>query len=289
MQRTRPAKRSWATRAARATWTAGRAAANTGTPHHRLAGTNGAPIDGLAGDRSGTAGRHPGPRRLLLYLSWRWTGLLLLQARHHIGARRHHGTRGRLASEIRARLRAQGRSWSWTGQRSGRFGRRRRDACHWMRRQCYRCWRHRSSRSCQWQRLSRTRQDLAWARRGNRASRYGTRAHRGMQRSSASRRQWRSQGRRFAAKRFFNCTNGGLLRGRCSGRLHFGNGGSCNWRMMLHRSGLMPDGLMPRWLFILLDGLRLGKGDGGIGFAAHGSARATLHPLRGLFPPPAHQ
>lgn len=41
----------------------------------------------------------------------------------------------------------------------------------------------------------------------------------------------------------------------------------------------MPDGLMPRWLFILLDGLRLGKGDGGIGFAAHGSARATLHSL----------
>jgi hypothetical protein len=144
MQRTRPAKRSWAAGATWTTWTAGRAATNTGTAHHRLAGTNGATINWLAGDRRGTASRHPGPRSLLLlYLSWRWTGLLLLQASHHIGTRRHHGTRGRLSSEIRAWLRAQGCSWSWTGQRSGRFGWRRRGAGHRVRGQSYRRWRHR--------------------------------------------------------------------------------------------------------------------------------------------------
>jgi hypothetical protein len=275
VQRARPAKRSWAAWAARAAWTTGRAAANTGAAHHRLAGTNGAAIDWLAWDRRGTASRHPGPRSLLLlYLSWRRTGLLLLQARHHIGTRRHHGARGRLSSEIRARLRAQRRSWSWAGQRSGRFGWRRRGAGHRMRGQSYRRWRQGRRRSCRWHRLPRTRQDLARTRRGHGASRNWTSANWRMQRSSASRGQWRSQGRRFAAKRFFNCTNGGLLRGRCSGRLHFGNGGFCNWRVMLNRGGLMPRGL-----FILLDGLRLSNGDGGIGFAPHGSASATLHPL----------
>jgi hypothetical protein len=261
VQRARPAKRSWAAWAARAAWTTGRAAANTGAAHHRLAGTNGAAIDWLAWDRRGTASRHPGPRSLLLlYLSWRRTGLLLLQARHHIGTRRHHGARGRLSSEIRARLRAQRRSWSWAGQRSGRFGWRRRGAGHRMRGQSYRRWRQGRRRSCRWHRLPRTRQDLARTRRGHGASRNWTSANWRMQRSSASRGQWRSQGRRFAAKRFFNCTNGGLLRGRCSGRLHFGNGGFCNWRVMLNRGGLMPRGL-----FILLDGLRLSNGDGGIG------------------------
>ena len=276
VQRPRATKRSWAAGAA---WTTGRAAANTGAAHHRLAGTNGAAIDWLAWDRRGTASRHPGPRSLLLlYLSWRRTGLLLLQARHHIRTRRHHGARGRLSSEIRARLRAQGCSWSWARQRMGRFGCRRRGTGHRMRGQSYRRWRHRRRRSRRGQRLPRTRKDLARTRRGHGASRNGASAHRWMQRSSASRGQWRSQGRRFAAKRFFNCTNGGLLRGRCSGRLHFGNGGSCNWRVMLNRGGLMPRGLL-----ILLDGLRLGNGDRGVGFAPHGSASATLHPLPDYF------
>jgi len=279
MQRTRPAKRSRAAGAAGAARTTGRAAANTGTAHHRLAGTNGATINWLAGDRRGTASRHPGPRSLLLlYLSWRWTGLLLLQARHHVGTRRYHGARGRLSSQIRARLRAQRCSWSWARQRMGRFGWRRRGTGHRMRGQSYRRWWHRRRRSCWWQRLPRTRQDLARTRRGNRASRNGTSAYGWMQRSSASRGQWRSQGRRFAAKRFFNCTNGGLLRGRCSGRLHFENGGFCNLRVMLNGSGLMPRGL-----FIVLDGLRLSNGYGGVGFTPHGSASATLHPLPDYF------
>ena len=157
MQRARTTKRSWSARAAWTARTTGRATTNTGTAHHWLSRTNGATIDGLAGNRRGTASRHSGPWSLLLYLSWRRTGLLLLQARHHIGTRRHHGTRGRLSSEIRARLRAQRCSWSWTSQRSGRFGCRRRGACHWMCRQSYRRWRHRRRRSWRWQRLPRTR------------------------------------------------------------------------------------------------------------------------------------
>jgi hypothetical protein len=158
MQRTRTAKRSWAAWTTRSAWTTGRAAANTGTTHDRLSGTNGAAINGLAWDRRGTASRHPGPGSLLLLcLSWRRTGLLLLQARHHVGTRRHHGTRGRLSSEIRARLRAQRRSWSWTGQRSGRFGRMGRCAAgHGVRGQSYGRWRHRRGRSWRWQRLPRT-------------------------------------------------------------------------------------------------------------------------------------
>ncbi len=41
------------------------------------------------------------------------------------------------------------------------------------------------------------------------------------------------------------------------------------------RSGLF----MTRGLLMPLRGLRLGNGDGGVGFAAHGSARSTLHSL----------
>jgi hypothetical protein len=36
---------------------------------------------------------------------------------------------------------------------------------------------------------------------------------------------------------------------------------------------------MPRWLFVPLYWLRLGNGHGGVGFAAHRSARSTLHSL----------
>jgi hypothetical protein len=47
---------------------------------------------------------------------------------------------------------------------------------------------------------------------------------------------------------------------------------------MLNGSGLMPHGL-----FIVLDGLRLGNGDGGVGLAAHSSACATLHSVPDYF------
>jgi hypothetical protein len=43
---------------------------------------------------------------------------------------------------------------------------------------------------------------------------------------------------------------------------------------------MTPGRLMPRRL---LDGLRLGNGDGAIGFAAHRSARSALHPLPDYF------
>jgi hypothetical protein len=237
VQGARPAKCSWA--AARG----GRASADTGSAHHGLAGTNGAAVDRLAGDRRRTARWHAGARRLLLRLPGSRTGLLLLQARHHIGARRHNRTRGRLSGEIRARLRAQGRSRSRRCQRRrgrrgghrrrgywgcGRFARsrRRRSAGHRLSRRGMRCGRHR--RSVRWRRqgLPRSRQDLAGARRRNRARGNGTGAQWRMQRRSATAgRQWRPQRRRLAAKRFFRGTigraagggNGDLLRGpgRC--------------------------------------------------------------------------
>ena len=40
---------------------------------------------------------------------------------------------------------------------------------------------------------------------------------------------------------------------------------------------------MPRGLLMPLDGFRLGHSDGSIGFAAHRSARSTLHPLPDYF------
>ena len=153
----------------------GRAATHPRSAHYGLAGTNGAAIDGLAGNGRGTARGHTRPGRLL-HLPWSRTSLLLLQARHHIGARRHDRARGRLSREIRARLWPQRRARRRAGQRSGSFarGRRRSNAGH---RQGWK--RHRRRRDgCRGtgrrQRLPRTRQNLARAWRGNRTSRNGT-------------------------------------------------------------------------------------------------------------------
>src|SRR5580700_4420079 len=57
--------------------------AHARSPHHGLAGTNGAAIDRLAGYRRRTARGHSGPRRLRRSLAGHRTSLLLLlQARH---------------------------------------------------------------------------------------------------------------------------------------------------------------------------------------------------------------
>lgn len=214
VQGARPAKCSWG-----AAWT-GRAPADTGTAHHGLAGTNGATIDRLAGNRRRATRRHAGPGSLLLHLPRRRTALLLLQARHHIGPRRHNRTRGRLSGQIRARLRAQGRSRSWRRQGRGRFTRRRRrrrGSGHRLGRRRDRRGRHRGCGRGRRQGLARSRQDLAGPRRGNGARGNGTGAQRGMQRRCATGGQWRPQRRRLAAKRFFNRVDGGgngdLLRG----------------------------------------------------------------------------
>jgi hypothetical protein len=227
MQCAGTAKRSWAaTRSARS----GRATADARSTHHGLAGTNRTAIDGLAGDGRGAASRHAGPGGLRLYLSRRRTGLLLLEPRHHIGARRHYRTRGRLSSEIGARLRAQRRSRCRRRERRSRFARRR--DCRWrsaglrLRWKRDGCRRHRRGGSRRGQGLTWSRQDLTRARRWNRPCRNWTGTQGGMQRrSAATRRQWRPQRRGLAAKRFFDRTgrtqgscNGGLLRGRCAER-----------------------------------------------------------------------
>ncbi len=63
--------------------------------------------------------------------------MLLLQARHHVGARRHHGTRGRLSRQIRARLRTQRCSRSGRRQWCSRFaGSRRRGRREYARTGC---------------------------------------------------------------------------------------------------------------------------------------------------------
>jgi hypothetical protein len=188
MQGARPAKCSWSSWSA--AWS-GRAATDAGSTHHRLTGTNGAAIDGLSGDRRGAASGHARPGGLLQNLSRRWARLLLLQARHHIGARRDNGSRGRLSGEVRARLRAQGRSGSWARQWRRGFAGRRRSLRHatghrlgWVRNRSGR--RHRRGGSGRRQRLPRSRQYLPWPGRGNRARRNWTGAYRRMQRRSAT-------------------------------------------------------------------------------------------------------
>ena len=156
-------------------------AADTGTTHDRLAGTNGAAIDRLAGNGRRAASRHARTSCLRLSLARRWTGLLLLQPRHHVGTRRNHRTRRRLSGKIRAWLRAQRGSWSWRSQWRSCFGRRRRGAGDRWTRKCDGRRRHRRrGTGRRWQRLPGTRQDLARARRRKWAGRNGTRAQRRM-------------------------------------------------------------------------------------------------------------
>jgi hypothetical protein len=202
-QRRRGMQRAWPAEGAGAARSR-RAATHARAAHHGLAGTNGAAIDGLSGNGRGTACGHTRPGSLL-YLPRSRTSLLLLQSRNHIGARRNYRTRGRLSGQVRAWLWPQGRARRWAGQRSGRFARgsRRSSTCHRL------GWKHHRRRRHGWRgagrrhRLSRPRQNLARAWRGNRTSRNRTRAQRGMQRSGAASGQWRPQRGGFAAKRFF--------------------------------------------------------------------------------------
>jgi hypothetical protein len=170
MQRTRPAK------GAGASGRSGRAAADTGSTHHGLAGANRAAVDRLAWYGRRAASGHPGPGRLLLNLAGSRTGLLLLQSRHHIWTRGYYRTRRRLPGEIGARLRTQRRPRSGRGQRRRSFaGRGRlRNADDWRR--CKRDGRrrHGDSGSGRRQRLPRSRQNLSRPRRGNGARRNRT-------------------------------------------------------------------------------------------------------------------
>ena len=75
---------------------------STGTAVDRLAGTNGAGINGPSGDRArGTSGRHPGPRHRR---STRWR---FREARDHIRPRWNDRPRDRLSCQIRFCRRTQ--------------------------------------------------------------------------------------------------------------------------------------------------------------------------------------
>jgi hypothetical protein len=235
MQSARPPERPWG---ARTTWTG---ATDAGPTHHRLAGADRPTINRLTRDGRGTARGHPGPGRLLLHLAGRGTGLLLLQARHHIGAWRHHGTRGRLSGKVRARLRAQGRSRRRRRQWRGRFAGRRRRASHRLSWQCDGRRRHGRRRSSRRHRLSRPRQNLPRTRRRHWPRGNRTASQRRMQRrGAATAQQRRPQGRRLASKRFFDrCCSGIMGLGhRCRRRLQFGSRNSSGLRGILVRTRL---------------------------------------------------
>jgi hypothetical protein len=90
-----------------------------------------------------------------------------------------------------------------------------------------------------------------------------------MQRRGATCGQGRPQGRRLAAKRFFNGGNGVLLESCCGGWFDTGCGESYG-RSALGR------GLRPR---VLLDRFRLGNRHRAVGFPARRVAPSALQPI----------
>jgi len=186
-------RRAWPAKGTGTAWRSrsGRASAHPGSAHYGLAGTNGAAINRLARDRRGAASGHARPGRLWLNLPGSRTRLLLLQTRHHVGARRYDWTSGRLSCEIWTRLRTQRCARSGTGQRRGAFARGRGRTSYRLGWKRHRHRRHGRRGSGRRQGLPRTRQDLAGARRGNGTRRNWTSAQRGMQRRSATGGQWR--------------------------------------------------------------------------------------------------
>ena len=195
MHRTNAPARAKRARAAAGT------AGHAGAAHDRLAGTNGAAINGLA--RHGTRlrpGWHSGPGR-----HGRLTGRgprSLLQTSKNIGARRHHRTRTGLAGEagtrlgtqwllsrrqrfrsrLRGRTRSNRRAWPRGGlRRTSRTRRRQNRAAGRRFRSAGARTRHRRLRGRRRQRLARTgrqrlpwtRYDLPWARHRSRPGRNG--------------------------------------------------------------------------------------------------------------------
>jgi len=174
-------RRAWPAKGTGTAWRSrsGRASAHPGSAHYGLAGTNGAAINRLARDRRGAASGHARPGRLWLNLPGSRTRLLLLQTRHHVGARRYDWTSGRLSCEIWTRLRTQRCARSGTGQRRGAFARGRGRTSYRLGWKRHRHRRHGRRGSGRRQGLPRTRQDLAGARRGNGTRRNWTSAQRG--------------------------------------------------------------------------------------------------------------
>jgi len=205
-------------------------------------------------------------------LAGRRTRLRLLEPGHHVGARRYHGPRGGLAGESGTRLRPQWRSGGRRSRRCGNFlgGHRRGSSRHRRRGKRDGCRRYRSGGR---HGLPGTRQNLTRTGRGNGTRRYGTRAQRGMQRRCATRGQWRPQGRRLAAKRFFKRGNGSLLRRNRVGRFNNGCGWFCGGRRTFgYRLGTRG----------FLNDFGLCDGGPGLGFRAHRHASTTLHALPDL-------
>jgi hypothetical protein len=276
-------QRAWPSKSSRGASTRSRrTAADSRAAHDGLAGANRTAVDGLAWHGRRAAGRQTGPRRRL-YLTGCWTRLL--EPRDHVRSRRNHGTSGGLSSEVWTWLGPQGRPRRW--HRAGRWHRRRcgfgcsgaagRRGSRTRHRRCGNGdgrRRHRRGGRRGRYGLSRSRQNLAGARRWNWAGRNGARSQRGMQRRGATSGQGRPQGRRFAAKRFFNGGNGGLLGGcgvrNVGGWFSAQWGGPC-WDRMVLRHGLGPRGVLP--------GFNLGNGYRGVRFLACRRACSTLQSI----------
>ncbi len=167
--------------------------AYAGATHDGLSRTNGAAINRLAGNWRGTASRHPGARRWRLCLAGSGTRLRLLQTRHHVRTRRHHGTHYGLSSQGWTGLSSQRQRGRWSAGRGRRGG------------SCSQRWR-RWQRS-RGQRLTRARKNLAGARsrgrRRGRPGRNGSGSQRGMQRRASSGRQRRPYWRGLRTRGFF--------------------------------------------------------------------------------------
>ena len=216
----------------------------------------------------------PGPGSLL-HLPGSRTSLLLLQARHHVGARRNYGTRGRLSGEVRARLRPQGRSRrraepmerSFGGEAAGaaaghRLGRNvHRRTAAWMPRE----WEParaaadptKSGPGEAWEPDEPEPDPCATGDAAEQRRQRTTAAASGaglLRSGSSIELSWGNAGG----------GNGSLLSGCCGGRLKFGNRGM---RVGLERAAAAGS-RRAGWL-MPLEGLGFGNRDGAAGFAAH--------------------
>ncbi len=195
-------------------------ASQTRSAHDGLARTNGSTINRLAGNGRSAPGRHSRTRGLRNLAGSRTS---LLQARHHVGARWNHRTRGRLTCEIRPGLRAQRSSWNrrrrgrrWTGSSRSSVGSGDRSS-----RQSDRCGRHwRRSRwsSCR-QGLPRAGKNLSRPRRRrSRPRRYGSGSQWRMHRSTSASSQRRPQRSRSHSGNFLHHGSGNFILGGPGGR-----------------------------------------------------------------------
>lgn len=248
-----------------------RSSRTTRSPHQWLAGPDRTGVNRASWHRTGrTIGRHPRTRHRRSAGNRR-----LGQPRHHIRTRRHHGSRRRLARQIRFCWRTQRSTATHRSGRLGRLGRARAHTGTRSRTRCRNTGNGRGSRRARnrnrrtglkkiahsrRQGLPRSRENLPRARRWNGFS--GNRGSSGDRRSDRSGRSMRHVRRRYRSRH--------LTRQRWTQRMYrprrrafFAFLRRFSGRRLHFRHGLDPGGVLRMGRFRLLEN----SGFGGVMFA----------------------